>query len=106
MKIITENSTDTINIKDINPEEHIIVMIQESGRPGLLTANKYKGSEYSFKCLNHETSIGNAWGNWPVDFHTSVEETILHQLDRGSQVHTFPNSDWKQALQFLIDNCK
>ena len=108
MKIITEkHSTETIHISEVNAKYHIVVAIL-SGKPTILGKGYNEPNKaLSFLLLgggNYDQTITTGNGYNYSDEDNNVEKMILKAIDRGNKVEVFRKQDWKNALQWLMDN--
>ena len=100
--IIKEENQDTILTKDIT-EQHIVVAVVNKF-PCFLTKSYFEPDEgLSFQQLNFGENKGNGY-SYSSDEYTSrlVVEHVLKNIT--DKVAVFKQDDWKQALQWLIDN--
>lgn len=99
--IIQEETQDTILTKDIT-EQHIVVAVN-NGIPLLLSKGYSEGmKDLTFYNLTYDFTFGNGWdfgGNCDT-----IQKMVEQALSVGYKVAVFHQSDWKQALQWLIDN--
>lgn len=100
MKVLLRvKKEEEIHVDDIT-ECHIICAIINK-HPCLLTKgyNESKNS-VSFKCIDERFVEGHAYGVTP----NGVINTTIDQLKKNSKIEVFHQKDWKDALQWLIDN--
>jgi hypothetical protein len=96
MKIITDSKQqDTIHVDELT-NHHIIVCVNDNN-PYILTRDDYRTGKYRFSQLRDEVTNGNGMSG---RFDT-IKEAVMLRLDA---IAAFHQSDWKQALQWLIDN--
>lgn len=99
--IIQEETQDTILTKDIT-EQHIVVAVID-GCPCILNKGFYDDDkDLAFKIISRDFTNGNC-------YRFGGENTIQRMVEFAIQnkkatVAVFHQSDWKQALQWLIDN--
>lgn len=100
--IIQEETQDTILTKDIT-EQHIVVAVI-NGNPCLLNKGETEPEgKLSFKILNNNFTKGNCY-DYP-SLECTLKKMVEHAMkDTSDKVAVFHQSDWKQALQWLIDN--
>lgn len=103
--IIENQKQDTILTKDIT-WQHLVVAVID-GKPCILGKPFEKsGRELTFFTL---CSITNCitYGNG-YDYSTNEDtpqKMVEYALGMGNKVAVFNQSDWKDALKWLIDNC-
>ena len=100
MKPIITEKQDTILTSEIN-ENHIVVCIVK-GKPSILYCEEYHNlSTLSFLCLQDSAIIGNCYENIGC---TSIKDVVEYRIKNGDKIEVFQQKDWKEALQWLIDN--
>ncbi len=98
--IITEKQDQTILTSKIN-KNHIVVGIIE-GYPAILHCEEYrKLSTLSFLSLYSSTILGKSYGNIGLN---SIKEVVEYRMKNGDKIEVFLQKNWKEALQWLIDN--
>lgn len=99
--IIQEETQDTILTKDIT-EQHIVVA-KFRGSPCILSKGYIQEMDYlTFFDLSDQFTIGNGFGCGSGN--DTLKEMVEYTINRGYPIAVFHQSDWKQALQWLIDN--
>lgn len=97
--IIETNQQDTILTKDIT-EKHIVVAVGK-GYPRILSKDYSQHfSELTFLNIADEFVTGNGVSG----VGSSIKEKVEWCIKDGYNVAVFKQQDWKQALQWLIDN--
>lgn len=96
--IISREQQDTILTSEIT-QNHIVVGVTQIGNPAILSTNS---TGLSFKALYHCFTSGNQF-SWNCK---SIQENVEHAIKGGWKVAVFHESDWKKALQWLIDNAE
>lgn len=104
MKIILNNeSKDTINIDEIT-ENYLIVSIYQ-GEPCILSKGyDEKPKQFTFFSISNNFTIGNGYNFTSKE--DTIQKMIVDALSLGYKVEAFHESDWKKALQWLIDNAE
>ena len=95
--IIEKENQDTILTSEIT-NEHIVVGIIKDAPRILVRENYCRGSFY-FRNLISEFTGGNGIGNFD-----SAKQAVENKID--CKLEVFKESDWKKALQWLIDNAE
>lgn len=95
--IIEKEQKDVICIEDIT-REHIVVSVYNN-RPSIVTCEAYNDEKYRIRPISDSFIIGNGFG-----FHGSIKEKIMEAMKENYPIAVFHQSNWKQALQWLIDN--
>lgn len=100
MKIIFEEKKQEINIDDLE-DSHIVCAIINND-PCLLTKD-HKNKFKSFKILTENFSKGNSYTNNDMNL-----KSYMVSLNNNFKVkaEAFDEEDWKEALQWLIDNAE
>jgi hypothetical protein len=97
-----QDTTDTI-LTGMITKMHIVVGISQYGMPTILTKPfGDNGRDYTFLILSDEFIDGNGY-NFSYNEDT-IESMVNYAINTGWQVAVFPQSDWKAALKWLIDN--
>jgi len=104
MEIIIEKpkKTDVIYLDDIDQNKHIVVGIDDVGRPIYFTPLEF--TENDFKALVLNCTNGNSFrGAVPTDL-----KSLIAKKQRGinpfKKLAAFEKKDIKAALQWLVDN--
>ena len=103
MKIQTQKQNDVINIEDIN-EEYLVVAVID-GNPTILSKgfNEEK-TQFGFFKLNTDFTIGNSY---KFNNYGTIQKMIEKVLGcPEDKIEAFHQRNWKEALQWLIDNAK
>ena len=95
--IIEKENQDTILTSEIT-NQHIVVGIVK-GAPRILVSENYSRGSFYFRNLISEFTNGNGIGNFD-----SAKKAVENKID--SKLAVFKESDWKKALQWLIDNAE
>ena len=100
--IIQEDTQDTILTNDIT-EQHIVVAIIYE-QPCILSKGWGQDeSKLQFNILVDSFMFGNGYDFSPK--HNTIKKMVEKAMkDSNNKVAVFHQSDWKQALQWLIDN--
>jgi len=90
----------TILLKDVNLSYEHIAVANREGIPVIVTLNNDRASKpaYWWQCVNTPLTSGNRYGPF-----NSIEEALSSKF--LTEIQVFKYSDWKKALQWLIDNC-
>ena len=96
MKIICENYKDAILLKELTPTDYIIVGYI-GGNPVILTPDTNLGGKYSFRSISGGITYGEGYSS-----DTGFKDTLTEYKEE--ELQAFKNKDWKEALQWLIDN--
>lgn len=87
---------------------HIIVGTSKYNNPLILSKGYYEeNANLCFMMINGDNSIitkGNGYAFSNDD--DSPCKMVRKAIYNGCKVEVFDRRDWKQALQWLIDNCK
>lgn len=97
-----------IEINDIT-FNHIIVGISKYNEPLILSKGYHEeNSKLSFMIINTNINgfITNGNGYQFSNDDNSPSKMVRRALHSGCKVEVFKREDWKQALQWLIDNCE
>ena len=95
--IIEKENQDTILTSEIT-NEHIVVGIINDA-PRILVRENYCRGNFYFRNLISEFTAGNGIGNFD-----SAKQAVENKID--CKLEVFKESDWKKALQWLIDNAE
>jgi hypothetical protein len=106
MKIQTQKHYDVINIEDINEDYLVVAVI--NGNPTILSKGWGQDeTQLRFKQINKSFTEGNGW------VFSNEEDTIqkmISYLDDGFKgtykIEAFHQRNWKDALQWLINNAE
>jgi hypothetical protein len=108
MKIITsQTSHDTIDVSKINGRDHIVVAVIHNKPTILGKGYNQDQSDLIFFLLgtsHNDQCITKGNGYDYSDKYDTIEKMVLRAIDDGHKVEAFRNEDWKQALQWLINN--
>ena len=92
-----EGQIKTILTSEITTH-HIVVGIR-SNKPVILSKTDYDGGKYCFVCIDREFTEHNCYPE-----NDTIKEAVEEQMKCGQDVEVFQERDWKEALQWLIDN--
>jgi hypothetical protein len=104
MKIQTQKQNDVININDITREYLVVAVI--NGNPTILSKGWGQDiTQLRFKQINESFTEGNGW------VFSSEANTIQKMIEMAIQepnlkIEAFHQRNWKEALQWLIDNAE
>ena len=108
MKIVTTRQTSTIHISEVDQLKHIVVAVID-GKPTILGKGYHESNkELSFLMLGANEpdrliiTSGNGYSYNSED--DNIGKMILRAMHYGHRVEVFEKQDWKNALQWLIDN--
>jgi hypothetical protein len=102
MKIQTQN--DVINIEDINEDYLVVAVIL--GAPRILSKGWEEGnSQFSFFNLKDNFTLGNGIP-YPGEGNTIQKMIEMAIQEPNSKIEAFHQRNWKEALQWLIDNAE
>lgn len=102
MKIIMgKQNNDAINVSEIT-EEHIVVAII-SGKPTILIAQTIYNRDKFFLSISSQVLLSNGYYNIE---ESSIESIIEFHLNNGAKIECFHQDEWREALQWLIDNAE
>ena len=102
MKVINKTEqTDTLLVKDVDENKHIVVGIIHKS-PCILTKS-YHTKQYAFVSLDSKPVMGNGYSpGW--NRNTTIKEIMDLYNTGDNKVEAFTSAEWKKALQWLIDN--
>lgn len=104
--IIKAEAQDKILTSEIT-FNHIVVAIIDKSPTILSKGYKEASEQLSFKCISNATEIitmGNGYSFGEIDTIKGMVEYALNV--KQANIAVFENTDWKQALQWLIDNAE
>jgi hypothetical protein len=98
MKLIKDDSQETISISNFNYENDYIMVGKINREPVIFHSEDYEEIEtLKALALNDHSLHGNSYDNFLGNMN--------NVLKRAEEVQIFNSSDWKKALKWLIDNC-
>ena len=100
--IIEKENQDTILTSEIT-NQHIVVGIHH-GKPIILTNSGLNQVDYRFALLDSNFTNRNCYGSNGESIKIAIDKMITYGGDVKLEV--FKESDWKKALQWLIDNAE
>jgi hypothetical protein len=104
MKIQTQKQNDVINIEDINEDYLVVAVIH--GSPRILSKGWGEdNSQFSFFNLKDDFTLGNGI---PYSDETNTIQKMIERAiqEPNSKIEVFHQRNWKEALQWLIDNAE
>ena len=89
----------SIKIEDLT-QEHIIVATDDDSNPMMFTLGEYEVESTSvFLVINKDLTIGNCYS-----YEKNLNQFLVNR--KGWTFQAFHQDDWKEALQWLIENGK
>ena len=100
--ILKKENKDVILTSEIT-SSHIVVglRINLNNYPVILTKENYDTENYKLTLFNVGFTRNNGYGSFE-----SIQELVEYYLESGWRLEVFHEKDWKQALQWLIDNAE
>ena len=98
MRPIIKEETEEIILTSKITKYHIVVGIR-SNEPVILSKTDYDGGKYCFVCIDREFTEHNCYPE-----SNTIKEAVEQQMEFGQDTEVFHERDWKEALQWLIDN--
>lgn len=96
--IFKKQKQNTIDVENVDLEKHIIVAVHQLTKtPCILNFPDYENKNVRLYIIG---DIGNYYSGYSGE---STAE-ILKSMSRYHTIACFDKSDWKSALQWLIDN--
>jgi hypothetical protein len=97
-----QDTTDTILTSDIK-YKHIVVAINPYKVPTILSKPfDESGRELTFLSVAEDFTNGNGY---PFSYNEdTIESMVNYAINTGWNVAVYPQSEWKAALKWLIDN--
>ena len=101
MKPILKKEDKNVILTNKITNKHIVVGIDLYKHPVILTNGNYNTKNYKLTLFNNGFTRNNGYGVFE-----SIQELVEYYLDSGWNIEVFHEKDWKEALQWLIDNAR
>jgi hypothetical protein len=98
--IIKGKDSETIYTYQITCEE-MCVAIDDKGVPRILADAHLNPLSFKWKNIQNQFTAGNGMGAY-----STIREAVEDAIDRDWNIAVFHQSEWRKALQWLIDNGK
>ena len=101
MKPILERENKDVILTSKITSSHIVVGLNLNNNPVILTNENYYTEIYKLTLFNAGFTQNNGYGSFE-----SIQELVELYVEAGWKLEVFHEKDWKNALQWLIDNAE
>ena len=101
MKPILKKEDKDVILTNKITNSHIVVGIDLHKHPVILTNKDYGTKDYKFTLFSSGFTRNNGYGKFE-----SIKEIVEYYMNSDWKLEVFHEKNWKQALQWLIDNAK
>lgn len=103
MKIVRQIQKTQLLPGDVTENHIVVASVGIDKEPAIITRDKFDAGLYKLRTLKDCFTEGNSYSDTEAD---SLEHCVVKCFKKLKKVELEAFTDWRDALQWLLDNCK